>query len=216
MPIYTKEEQFKLIEKDWESLIKIDNQYEEVCLEAVKINAYALEYVKEQTPKICLEAVKKDGWVLRYVKEQTEEMCLEAIKQEGANIQYVKNKTPKLCFYAFLNDYDLLNLKYMKQGIYEFIDNQTLENKIFSSKRFEVKNENFYYVDEQSLIYLKDYLLTQINNKYILDDNIDVEILKDIALSNNELIIVDTGNIKNIHKKLANRIVKEDLEKESF
>ena len=67
MPIYTKEEQFKLIEKDWESLIKIDNQYEEVCLEAVKINAYALEYVKEQTPKICLEAVKKDGWVLRYV-----------------------------------------------------------------------------------------------------------------------------------------------------
>ena len=64
---------------------------------------------------------------------------------------------------------------------------------------------------------MKDYLLTQINNKYILDDNIDVEILKDIALSNNELIIVDTGNIKNIHKKLANRIIKEeDFKKEAF
>ena len=129
----------------------------------------------------------------------------------------IKNKTPKLCFYAFLNDYDLLNLKYIQQEIDKFINsNQSLENNIFSLKRFETKNINFYPINIKSLIYLKGYLLVQ-NNKYILDDSIDVEILKEIALSNNELVIVDIGNIENIHRKLANRIIKEEgLEKELF
>ena len=195
MGVYIKEEQLKLIKEDWRNLEKIDNQYDDVCL----------------------EAVKQSEWALKYVKEQTEEMCLEAIKQEGANIQYVKNKTPELCFYAFLNDYSLLEFKYIKKGIDEFINNQSLKNSIFSLKEFENTNKSFYKLDIESFIYLKDYLLKQNNNKYILDDSIDVEILKDIALSNNELIIVDTESIINVHKKLANRIVKEeDLKKESF
>jgi hypothetical protein len=33
----------------------------------VKQNGLALEYVKEQTPEICLEAVKQDGYALQYV-----------------------------------------------------------------------------------------------------------------------------------------------------
>ena len=284
MPIYTKEEQFKLIQEDWRSLENIENQYEEVCLESVKQDGLTLEYVKEQTPKICLEAVKENGYALKYVKEQIEEICLEAVKrsgralqyikeqtpeicleavkgngyaleyvkeqteemcleavkqngylieyvkeqtfeicleivkQDGANIKKIKNKTPRLCFYAFLNDYDLLKLKYIQKGIDKFINsNQSLENNIFSLKRFTIKKENLFYIDKQSLIYLKDYLLKQNSNKYILNDSIDIKILKEIAISNNELIIVDTGNIENIHRKLANRIVKEeDLEKESF
>ena len=47
--------------KDWN-----DPKY---CLEAVKQNGHALEYVKEQTPEICLEAVKEDGYALRFVKD---------------------------------------------------------------------------------------------------------------------------------------------------
>ena len=35
----------------------------------------------------CLEAVKQDGWALQYVKEQTEDICLEAVKQNGCTLQ---------------------------------------------------------------------------------------------------------------------------------
>ena len=217
MPMYTKEEQFKLIEEDWENLKLIENQYEEVCLEAVKQHGGALVYVKKQTSEICLEAVKQNRYLLEYVKEQTEEICLEVIKQDVANIKKIKNKTPKLCFYAFLNNYDLLKLKYIQKGIDIFINNQSLENNIFSLKIFAKENIDFYPIDIQSLIYLKGYLLKQNNNKYVLGDNIGTEILKEIAITNNELIVVDTGNIKNIHKKLANRIIKEeDFKKEAF
>ena len=138
-------------------------------------------------------------------------------KQFPPYIKKVKNKTSKLCFYAFLNDYNLLEIEYMQKGIDEFINNQFIENNVFSISKFIKKNKNFYTLDIQSLTYLKDYLLKQKNNKYILNDSVDIEILKEIALSNNELILVDEGNINNIHKKLANRIIKEeDLKKESF
>ena len=39
------------------------------CLEAVKRDGYALQYVKEQTPEICLAAVKQNELALRYVKD---------------------------------------------------------------------------------------------------------------------------------------------------
>ena len=32
---------------------------------------YYLKYKNEQTPEICLEAVKQDGWALEFVIEQT-------------------------------------------------------------------------------------------------------------------------------------------------
>jgi hypothetical protein len=45
------------------------------------------------------------------------------------------------------------------------------------------------------------------NNYFILDDTIDLELLKLISKSNNELIIVDTGNTTDSHKRIANKIV---------
>jgi hypothetical protein len=43
----------------------------EYCMEAVKNNVGALEYVKDQTEDICMEAAKQNGYALKYVKEQT-------------------------------------------------------------------------------------------------------------------------------------------------
>ena len=213
----TKEICLEAVKQDGWALEYVKDQTFEICLEAVKQNGWVLEHVKEQTPEICLAAINEDGESLKYVKKQTEEICLAAIKQNGINIKKVKNKTSKLCFYAFLNDYNLLEIEYMQKGIDEFINNQFIENNVFSISKFIKKNKNFYTLDIQSLTYLKDYLLKQKNNKYILNDSVDIEILKEIALSNNELILVDEGNINNIHKKLANRIIKEeDLKKESF
>jgi hypothetical protein len=62
--------------------ILLKNKTPEICLEAVKQNGLALEFVKEQTPEICLEAVKQDGLALEFVKERTPEICIEAVKQK--------------------------------------------------------------------------------------------------------------------------------------
>ena len=66
------------------------------CLEVVKRNGHALQYVKDQTEEICLEAVKQDGHALYYVKDQTEEICLEAVKQDRNALQFVKRKWYKV------------------------------------------------------------------------------------------------------------------------
>ena len=47
----------------------LKNQTDEICLEAVKQNGFALQFVKNQTDKICMEAVKQDGYALQYVKK---------------------------------------------------------------------------------------------------------------------------------------------------
>ena len=60
---------------DWRELQYIENQTEEMCLEAVKQNGYALEYVENQTEEICFEAVKQNGRALQFVKNQTENIC---------------------------------------------------------------------------------------------------------------------------------------------
>ena len=256
MGIYTKEEQFKLIREHPLNLEQIDNQFEDVCLEAVKEVGYALqfvkvqteeicleavkqygtllEYVKEQTPEICLEAVKQDGYALQYVKEQTENICLEAVKYDGKLIKYVNNKTPKICLYAFLNDFKLLDNEYIQESIDKIIKNKNNLNKIiFKREIYDYEDEfgydyyqdkvkdlfnkekyDFINIDLNSLNYLKEYLLNKNSkNHFILEDNVDyvdINLLKDIALSNNELIIINTGKIKDFHKVLANKIIKGD------
>ena len=72
-------------------IIRFDYDNPEECLEAVKQNGWALQFVKEQTEEICLEAVKQNGWALQFVKEQTEEICLAAVKQDGMALEYVKD-----------------------------------------------------------------------------------------------------------------------------
>ena len=52
------------------------------------------------------------------------------------------------------------------------------------------------------------------DNVYIMCDTTNIEMLKEIALSNNELVVVDTGNMKDIHRVLANKIItKQELQK---
>lgn len=46
-------------------------------------------YEKWYNRKECLEAVKRDGYALQYVREQDKEICLEAVKRYGDALQYV-------------------------------------------------------------------------------------------------------------------------------
>ena len=85
---------------------------EQMCIEAVRYDGYALEFVENQTLEICIEAVRQNGYALRYVKEQTEEdvrkgtkflspmayetICLEAVRANGLALEYVKEQTEEI------------------------------------------------------------------------------------------------------------------------
>jgi Domain of unknown function (DUF4116) len=79
-------------------------QTEELCMEAVKQNGYALEYVRRQTVDICIEAVKQNGLALQYVKNRTRTICIEAVKQNGGALLFVKNRTEAICIEAVKQD----------------------------------------------------------------------------------------------------------------
>jgi hypothetical protein len=81
-----------------EAMKDIINQTDELCIEAVKNNGMALQFVKNQTQEICLLAVKENGMALQFVKKQTHEICLLAVKQNGMSLQFIKDKEYKLLF----------------------------------------------------------------------------------------------------------------------
>lgn len=205
-----------------------DKQTEELCLEAVKESPDSFKYIHKdnRTYNVCLEAVKRYGEAFIYVPKEhrTEELCLKAVRDEGKLINYIKNKSEKVCLYAFLNDYDLIDREYIKDKINDFIQKENkLENIVFFTNEcvdsirksmylLEKFNDYNKYeqirLDRRSLDYLRNYLIDKNNNNhYILEDTIDIELFKKIAISNNELIITNTGNVNEIHKKIADMII---------
>ena len=83
-----------------EAMKDIINQTDELCIEAVKNNGMALQFVKNQTPEICLLAVKENGMALQFVINQTHEICLSAVKGNGMALQFVINQTHEICLSA--------------------------------------------------------------------------------------------------------------------
>ena len=98
--LFIKNELIKELEKRKKTSIPFDYTDHDACLEAVKNDPYALQYVKEQTEDICLEAVKQNGCALKYVKNQSTEICLEAVKLDGFDLQYVREQTEGICLEA--------------------------------------------------------------------------------------------------------------------
>ena len=50
--------------------INKNNQTEQICLEAVKQNGYAIQFIDKdnQTEKVCIEAVKQNKHTIKYIK----------------------------------------------------------------------------------------------------------------------------------------------------
>ena len=109
-----------------------------VCLEAVRKNGKALEFVpaklKEEYPELCLEAVRKNGKAILFAP-WTRELWLEAVRNDGDVIEYLpyrpenkdiflealrnkgealrhlypRERTKDLCLEAVKNDGEALN-----------------------------------------------------------------------------------------------------------
>ena len=94
------------VKRDGYALEYVKEQTFEMCIESVVVKRdecalkYALKFVKEQTPEICLDAIKETGFALKFVKEQTFEICLESVKETGFALEYVKEQTHEICLEA--------------------------------------------------------------------------------------------------------------------
>ena len=220
----TRELCLEAVKNTGNALHEIKDRTHEICLEAVKKNGMALQFVKDQTDNICLEAVRQNWFALKYVKFQTKDICLEALKQDTSAFDFVKQKSDELCFLVYLYNHNTRIHIFIQDFLRRIKEKKDfIKNNIFCTNKYNNINEHFNYFDTDSLIYLKDFLLKQnSNNIYIFNDEYFkneeyLTLLKELALSNNKVVLVDTGNIKEIHKILANRIIKvEDLYKESF
>jgi hypothetical protein len=115
------EEVLQIVKLNGFALGYVKHQTPELCLAAVKENGFALESVEHQTPELCLAAVEQDGYALHYVKEQTPEICLAAVKKHGDALGYVQVQTPEICLEAVKQGTDAL--QYVNDQYLEYIEN---------------------------------------------------------------------------------------------
>jgi hypothetical protein len=108
------------------------DEIEQICLNAVKQNGYAIRYVVKQTYAICLEAVCQDGCVLQYVQKDTglsyiqlKRICLEAVMNDGNALQFVDDQTTDICLQAVRQNKHALHYvkdKTMKNLLHEYLN----------------------------------------------------------------------------------------------
>lgn len=151
------------------------------CLMTVKLNGYALQYVRNQTDEICLEAVKKCGSVLKYVINQTHEICLQAVQNDHAALQYVNHQTPEICLEAIKKNG--LALRYVNHKTFElclqavesnywaieYVQNQTIDICLIALKKnpYTIR----FIKDELKEISIETYEKIS-NRRFFVDDEI--------------------------------------------
>lgn len=132
--------------------IKDFSQTTEICLFAVLLDPFALQYVDHTVPYydvICEQAVTRNGAALAYVENQTPELVKRALIQNTANIQHVKRQVFADCLFAIdhgESDY----VKYIKapDGIsltlseYEHICIRAIEKSHRGRCIYAIKPEN--------------------------------------------------------------------------
>jgi len=64
-------------------------QTEENLLKILKIDGWAIQYIKNPTLKMQLEAVKQNGYAIQFIESPPPEVQLEAVKRNGWAIQYI-------------------------------------------------------------------------------------------------------------------------------
>jgi hypothetical protein len=112
------------VKSNWYSLrliSKAQDQYETICMEAIKQNGLALRYVDKSllSYEFCLKVIKQNGLALEYVIDYystfdksyiTYDLCMAAVKQNGLALEYVIDRylTFDLCCAAVLQNRDAL------------------------------------------------------------------------------------------------------------
>ncbi|ARF12430.1 protein of unknown function DUF4116 [Klosneuvirus KNV1] len=110
---------YKMLETDPEIFGYIPNPSYNICLKAVELDGFNIEYVSTifQTEELCLKAIKANPWCIKYIKDQTDIYVLAAISENPKTIKYITETTP---------DIEMLAVKINGKAI-KNIQNQTEE-----------------------------------------------------------------------------------------
>jgi len=88
-----------IVRKRGRALENVIMKTEYLCLEAVRQDGHALEFVPDSffSEEMCVEAVKQNGYAVYWVPldYQTKRICLEAFKQNKYSIQWIRNDIQK-------------------------------------------------------------------------------------------------------------------------
>ena len=74
-------------------------------LEKVRLNGYAIRYIKNPSLEIQLAAVQQNGYAIKYIENPFEEVQLEAVRQDGDAIHYIKDNSIDFIFIDARHDY---------------------------------------------------------------------------------------------------------------
>lgn len=93
----------KFVLQDIQPCINIPDDF---WIQIIRDNYEAIVYIKNQTQELCENIVKQSGMAIRHVKEQTPDLCKLAVCENGYAIKHIKNITQDLCNLALEQNID--------------------------------------------------------------------------------------------------------------
>jgi hypothetical protein len=150
----------------------IEEQNEELCMNAIDENDYAFNYInpKLKTKKFIKKIIDKHPICIRYVNNPSKKLCMSVLRKNGLLLEYIKNKSYDLCVIAIENDPNAIkiicdshNQGYLTQDqinklcmiaiesdacTLEYIENQTIEMCL---KAVELDYYAFNYVKNKTI-----------------------------------------------------------------
>lgn len=89
---------YKMLDSDPTVFELIPNPSYNICLKAVEVDGFNIDYVSEifQIEELCLKALKSNPWCIKYIKDQTDIYVLAAISDNPKTIKYINKTTPDL------------------------------------------------------------------------------------------------------------------------
>lgn len=140
----------------------INNQDEFICINAVRQNGMALQYVKNKTIKICLEALANNKLSIQFIK-------LSDINKFDVNFVLESNKKTLLMYAVEDNNADLVeNILLKKVNIYMLDENNNCARNYAINNRFWYINKLLMQQedkDSQKIIMYNNFIHNNYKNK---------------------------------------------------
>jgi len=125
----SEENQILKVKEDFNNIKYIDNPSEKVQLEFVREYPQFLDIIIEKgiipSEQVQLEAVKRNLWAIKYINNPSEQVQLEAVKQNIKSIFYIEKPEKEIVFYCITSSPDLLKIKE------DQVPNQKLKSNYF-------------------------------------------------------------------------------------
>ena len=99
----------KCVTSDLKIVKELNVNSEEVQLEAIKQNVWAIKHMDNPSKRVQLEAVKQDGWVIKCIDKPSEKVQLEAVKQDGWAIKFISSPNNQVQVEAVKQDGRVIN-----------------------------------------------------------------------------------------------------------